>query len=92
VEVFVGDRIALDFLQEGKGFLGLVGPGEFDENSAAGDRFQEADKLRTLDGERLRAGVLPIENRGDAIDFAEAAGSTPARSRSPSRVRSLSAS
>jgi hypothetical protein len=74
VEIFVGDRVALDFLEERQCLLGLVGAGQFDEDGATGDGFTEADELRTINREHLGSGVLAVKNRGNAIGFAEAAG------------------
>ena len=79
MEELVGHRVALDLLEKGQRLDGLVGALELDEHGAAGDGAQEADELGTLDGERLRAGVLPVKNGGNAVGFAQAAGGATAR-------------
>jgi hypothetical protein len=40
VQVFVGDRIALDLLEEGQRLVGLVSGAEFDEDRAASTDFR----------------------------------------------------
>jgi hypothetical protein len=73
MQVLVRDRVALNLLQKGKGFVRLVRPGQLNNQGAAADRLQQARELRTIDGQLLGAGVLPVENRGNAIDLAETA-------------------
>ena len=73
VEVLVRDGIALHFLQKRKRLVGLAGALELDEDGAVANALEKADELRTFDGEGLRLGVLSVENRGNAIGFAETA-------------------
>jgi hypothetical protein len=73
VQVFVGHGITLNFLQERKRLVGFAVAAEFDQHRATGDGFEQTGELGTFNGERLRFRVLAVENRGNAIGFAEAA-------------------
>ena len=73
VEVFVRDRVPLNFLEEREGLLRLVRARKFHQDGATANGLQEADELRTFDRKRLRTGVLPVENRRNAVGLAEAA-------------------
>ena len=50
---------------------GLVATLELDEDRAVADGLQETDELGPFNRKRLGLGVFPIENRGNAIGFAE---------------------
>ncbi len=79
VEVGVGDRVTLDFLQEGEGHVLFVFAGELNDLGATGDGFEEADKLGYIDREFFRVGVHPVDNCGNALNLAQAARGRTAR-------------
>ena len=68
MEIFIGDGIALNFLQKrerrSSGFAL-----ELNQSGAARDRLAQFDKFRRINGQILRLRMLAIENRGDFLGF-----------------------
>ena len=67
VEIFVRDRISLDLLQKRKSLLGFTRLLEFDQDCTTGNDFQEANKLRGINGKLFWLRVLPVENCRDGV-------------------------
>jgi hypothetical protein len=82
VEVFVGDGIALDFLEEGQGDLGAVGILELDQDRAAEGGLDQAAEFAAVAGlacfpyrmagmrsalRRRREALRPVWAREDTV-------------------------
>src|SRR5580692_5783305 len=52
---------------------------QFDQHRAARHGLEQADEFRSFDRKFFRVGVLAVEDRWDAIDFAQAARRAAAR-------------
>ncbi len=74
MEKFIGQRVALHFLQKGKGLVGLTSALELDEHRSTGKSFEQSNEFGSLDRKGLGICVLSVKNRGDAIGFAKTAG------------------